>query len=78
MDTDINITDTLVESFNGKLGESVVTCAAEVLKSIIQSVSPLLHNIEKKDVIARLLNDAFNPDVIISLEKLRNELISQF
>mmetsp|Transcript_20630 Transcript_20630/g.26087 ORF Transcript_20630/g.26087 Transcript_20630/m.26087 type:complete len:596 (-) Transcript_20630:46-1833(-) len=58
----INMVGMLVSAFKGDKGPSAVTCAAEVLSSIIQAVSPLLQQLESREIVTQLLNDAFNPE----------------
>jgi len=58
----INMVDILVSAFKGDKGDAAVTCAAEVLRIIIQSASPLLQQLESKEVISKLLEYAFNSE----------------
>merc|ERR1712137_1261787 len=65
----------LVNAFKGEKGCNAVSCAAEVLRSIIQSVSPLLQQLESQEIVTQLLNDAFNPENPCS-EVAQTEVIS--
>jgi len=71
----INMVNMLVNAFKGEKGCNAVSCAAEVLRSIIQSVSPLLQQLESQEIVTQLLNDAFNPENPCS-EVAQTEVIS--
>merc|ERR1712110_443058 len=57
---DIELVHVLVDTFSGQRGEQAIICSADVLCSIIRSISPLLQQLESETLITQMLKLAFD------------------